>query len=79
MKSNSSKWINENKLVQGKFSWQRGFGAFSYSRSQRDTVIKYIMNQESHHKKVSFKDEYLKLLRRFDVKYDDQYLFEFYE
>lgn len=66
-------------MVQGKFSWQRGFGAFSYSRSQRDTVIKYIMNQESHHKKVSFKDEYLKLLRRFDVKYDDQYLFEFYE
>lgn len=79
IKSNSSKWINENKLVQGKFSWQKGFGAFSYSRSQRDTVIKYILNQENHHKKISFKDEYLELLRKFNVEYDDQYLYEFYE
>ncbi len=79
IKANSSKWINENRLVMGKFSWQRGYGAFSYARSQRDTVISYIMNQENHHKKNTFKEEYLELLRKFDVKYNDQYLFEFYE
>ena len=75
IKSNSSKWINENHLIPGKFEWQNGYGAFSYSRSQRDTVIKYIMEQENHHKKRSFRDEYLDLLRKYEVEFDEKYLF----
>lgn len=77
VKANSSKWINENKFVSGKFQWQSGYGAFSHSKSQRDAVIKYIAGQEEHHKNLSFKVEYLKLLRDFDVEYDEQYLFDF--
>jgi REP element-mobilizing transposase RayT len=79
LKSTSSKWINDNKLVLGRFMWQDGYGAFSYSRSQRDNVINYIMTQERHHGKTSFQEEYLELLKTFDVQYDPQYLFEFYE
>ena len=79
LKSVSSKWINDNKLVLGKFSWQEGYGAFSYARSQRNTVINYIMNQESHHGKKSFRTEYLEMLKNFEVNYDPKYLFEFYE
>jgi REP-associated tyrosine transposase len=79
VKANSSKWINEQLFVKGKFQWQAGYGAFSYARSQRDIVIKYIMNQEEHHRTKSFKEEYIKMLRDFDVTYDDAYLFEFYD
>ncbi|MCD4832542.1 MAG: IS200/IS605 family transposase [Bacteroidales bacterium] len=79
IKSNSSKWINENHLVSGRFEWQRGYGAFSYSRSQRDTVIKYIIEQENHHKKRSFKNEYLDLLKKYEIEFDEKYLFQFYE
>ncbi|MBI1767021.1 MAG: IS200/IS605 family transposase [Bacteroidetes bacterium] len=79
LKASSSKWINDNKLVSGKFSWQEGYGAFSYSRSQRDNVIQYIMKQEEHHSKLSFKTEYLELLKRFEINYDEKYVFEFYE
>ncbi len=79
MKSNSSKWINENYLTSRKFTWQKGFGAFSYSRSQLDAVVKYIMAQPEHHKKRTFKEEYLELLRKFDVEFDQQYLFDFIE
>jgi REP element-mobilizing transposase RayT len=79
LKANSSKWVNENDFLKTKFQWQEGFGAFSYARSQRDTVIKYIMNQEEHHKKETFKKEYLKMLEKFEVKYDEKYLFEFFE
>ncbi len=61
LKASSSKWINDHKLIQGHFEWQTGYGAFSYSKSQRDNVIQYIMNQEEHHKSTSFRDEYLKL------------------
>ncbi len=63
----------------GKFQWQEGYGAFSYSKSQRDTVINYIINQEEHHRAKSFKEEYLKILTDFDVASDDKYLFEFYD
>jgi hypothetical protein len=77
-KAKSSKWINEKGFVAGKFEWQAGYGAFSYSRSQRNRVIQYIMKQEEHHRKGSFKDEYLTLLRRNEIKYEDAYLFEFY-
>jgi putative transposase len=79
LKSSSSKWINDNKLVQGKFSWQEGYGAFSYSHSQRDNVIKYIINQEQHHKTHTFKDEYLELLKKFNIEFDGKYLFDFIE
>ncbi|MBK8298838.1 MAG: IS200/IS605 family transposase [Chitinophagaceae bacterium] len=79
IKANSSKWINEMQFLKGKFQWQAGYGAFSYSKSQRDIVIKYIMNQEEHHKVKSFKDEYVKMLTDFDVSYEDKYLFEFYD
>ena len=76
IKANSSRFVNEKRLVRGKFYWQEGFGAFSYSRSQIDAVAKYVLNQEQHHAKKSFKDEYIELLRRFDVDFDDRYLFE---
>jgi len=79
IKANSSKWINEQQLVKGKFQWQEGYGAFSYAKSQRDTLINYIMNQEAHHQTKTFKEEYLKMLTDFEVTFQDQYLFEFYE
>ncbi|MCG3167770.1 MAG: hypothetical protein POELPBGB_03565 [Bacteroidia bacterium] len=79
LKATSSKWINDNKFVKGKFSWQEGYGAFSYSRSQRNSVINYIINQEEHHKKHSFREEYLGLLKKFEIPFEDNYLFEFYD
>lgn len=79
IKAGSSNFINEKKWIQGKFNWQEGFGAFSYSRSQIDDVIKYILNQEEHHKKKTFREEYLDFLVKFDVQYDNKYLFEWIE
>ena len=79
VKANSSKWINEQKFLRGKFNWQSGFGAFSYSRSQRDNVINYILKQEEHHARKTFKDEYLDLLHKFEIEYKDAYVFEFYK
>ena len=79
IKANSSKFINDKKWIVGKFCWQDGFGAFTYSKSQIDAVAKYIINQPKHHKKQSFKEEYLKILKKLDVDYDEQYLFEWYE
>jgi putative transposase len=76
IKSNVSKFINEKKWLPGKFQWQEGYGAFSYGHSQINDVIHYINTQEKHHKKATFKDEYLKLLEKFDVEYDTKYLFE---
>lgn len=78
IKSNSSRWINNEGLFQGKFQWQKGFGAFANSRSQRNSVIQYILNQETHHHKNSFRDEYLELLSKYEVDFDRNYLFEFY-
>jgi len=78
LKSSSSKWINDNKLVAGKFNWQDGYGAFSYSRSQRDTVINYIIHQEKHHRKKTFREEYLEMLHKFGIEFKNEYLFEFY-
>jgi putative transposase len=75
VKAGSSNFINDKKWVKGKFNWQEGFGAFSYSRSQIDNVIKYISSQEEHHKRKTFKDEYIKLLRKFEVEFDEKYLF----
>lgn len=79
VKANSSRWINEQHFVEGKFQWQAGYGAFSYSRSQRDPVIKYIMNQEEQHRTQTFREEYVGMLKKFEVEYDEKYLFEFYE
>lgn len=79
VKSGSSKWLNEKKYIAGKFAWQDGFGAFTYSKSQIDTVVKYILNQTEHHKKQSFRDEYLLMLNKFEIDYDEKYLFEFYD
>jgi putative transposase len=79
VKSISSKFINEQGWIKVKFEWQRGYGVFSYSRSQIDNVIKYILNQQEHHKKSTFKEEYLELLKKFEVDYDEQYMFEWIE
>lgn len=79
IKSNSSKWINENKLIPFKFQWQEGYGAFSYSKSQLDAVYNYILNQKEHHKKKSFKAEYLDFLKKFNIDYNNKYLFEWIE
>ena len=75
VKGDSSEWINNNKLVKGKFRWQEGFGAFSYGRSQIDRVYKYIMDQKKHHEKKTFIDEYMELLEKFGVDYDPRYVF----
>jgi putative transposase len=76
IKGSSSKWINDKKLVTGKFRWQEGYGAFSYSHSHLDSVVKYIMNQEQHHIKRTFREEYNELLKRFEVEYDEKYILE---
>ncbi len=78
IKANSSKFVNEKKWITGKFQWQDGFGAFTYSKSQIDPVIKYVLNQPEHHKKQTFKEEYLLMLEKFEIAYDEQYLFEWY-
>jgi putative transposase len=74
MKGSSSLWINKNGFVEGKFECQEGYGAFSYSPSAMDNIVKYIHNQEDHHKKVSFKTEYLAFLREFQIEYDEKYI-----
>ena len=79
VKSSSSKWVNDHQFVKGKFRWQEGYGAFSNARSERDNVINYIINQEEHHRKISFREEYLAMLAKFDISYDAKYLFEFYD
>lgn len=79
IKASSSKFINDSTWINGKFNWQEGFGAFSYSKSQINSVCNYILNQEEHHKKKSFKDEYLNLLKEFEVEYEEKYLFEWIE
>lgn len=76
IKANSSKWINENKFVQGKFEWQTGFGAFTVGYSQVQTVVNYILNQEEHHKRKTFMDEYIEFLKAYSIDFKPEYLFE---
>lgn len=76
IKGNSSTWINKKKLVMDKFNWQAGYGAFSFSHSHIDAVVKYINNQELHHKKKTMKEEYLELLIKYDVEYNEKYILE---
>jgi putative transposase len=79
IKRASNNWINTKKFTKEKFTWQGGYGAFSYSKSQVDQVCKYISNQKAHHTKHSFKTEYIELLKLFEIDFKDVYLFEFYD
>ena len=74
IKGSSSLWINQKRFVRGKFSWQEGYGAFSYGKSQVDSVVKYIQQQEKHHKKRNFAEEYLELLKLFGIEFDERYI-----
>lgn len=76
IKGDSSEWINKEHFTERRFQWQEGYGAFSYSRSQIDAVAKYIANQQAHHAKITFLDEYKEMLDKFGVLYDDRYLFK---
>jgi putative transposase len=79
IKASSSSFIKEKKLVNDLFSWQTGFGAFSYHKSLAQTVVNYILNQPAHHVKKTFREEYLDFLKEFDIPYEEQYLFEYYD
>ena|SRR5690554_1984950 len=74
IKQDSSKWINSKNFVNGKFSWQEGYGGFSYSKSEIPRIIDYIANQEQHHKIKTFEEEYLDLLREFKIEYDERFI-----
>jgi len=76
IKRSSSLWINQKGFVNGKFEWQEGYGVFSYSKSHVKSVIEYIENQEIHHKKMTFREEYLSFLEKFEVQYDERYIFK---
>lgn len=76
VKANSSKWINEKKFTNAKFEWQEGYGAFSYGKSQIHDVIAYINNQEQHHKLKTFKEEYIYFLEKFQIDYDEKFIFK---
>lgn len=74
-KCDSSEWINKKRLTKQPFRWQEGYGAFSYHESDIDRIVKYVINQQEHHKTISFPDEYRGILKEFNVEYDDRYLF----
>jgi putative transposase len=76
VKAESTKWIKTQNLSQHQFAWQEGYGAFSYSKSQVPDVVRYIQNQEKHHSKESFLDEYKKFLSAFEIDWDEQYIFK---
>lgn len=75
VKHDSSKWINQQGFVRGRFSWQSGYGAFSYGKSQTPAVVKYIKNQELHHRKKQFREEYIEFLKAFEIDYNEAYIF----
>ncbi|MCO5236803.1 MAG: IS200/IS605 family transposase [Chitinophagaceae bacterium] len=75
VKAKSSKYINDNKLTEERFEWQVGYGVFSYRQRDVDMIFKYILNQEEHHRRKTFREEYVALLEEFDITYDDQYIF----
>ena len=79
IKNNSTNFINDHKFVRGKFAWQEGYGAFSYSHSHLKKVYDYILHQEDHHRKKTFREEYIGLLKKFQIAYDEKYLFEWYD
>ncbi len=79
IKNNTSNFVKEHNFVRGKFAWQEGYGAFSYSQSHIGNVYDYILNQEKHHQKKTFKEEYVDFLKKFEIEYDEKYLFEWYD
>ncbi len=79
IKADSSDFINRKKWIRGRFSWQEGYGAFSHGHSRLDTIIRYIQNQEQHHLRRSFKDEYLVWLKKFEIPFEEKYVFQFIE
>ncbi len=79
LKRSSSLYINSKNWLNDKFNWQEGYGTFSYSKSHIDNVYKYILNQEEHHKKKTFREEYIDFLEKFEIEYDERYLFEFFD
>ena len=79
IKNNSTNFINDNNLINERFNWQAGYGAFSYSHSHIERVFNYIKNQEEHHRKKNFRKEYLALLKKFEIEYDEKYLFKWIE
>mgnify|MGYP001469418963 CR=1 FL=1 len=79
VKNNSSNFINDHAWIKGKFNWQEGYGAFSYSHSQIESVYHYILNQEAHHARQNFQTEYLDFLKKFEIEHDAKYLFEWIE
>ncbi|MBK9109808.1 MAG: IS200/IS605 family transposase [Saprospiraceae bacterium] len=78
IKGESSEWVNKRRFISEKFSWQEGFGAFSYSKKEIESVICYIMNQENHHRKISFMEEYRNILKEFQIEFDERYIFKKY-
>lgn len=76
IKNNTTNFIKDKKFLNSEFFWQEGYGAFSYSHSQLDNVYQYILKQEEHHRKRTFKEEYLEFLEKFEIEHDDKYLFE---
>ncbi len=76
IKGESSEWINRRSFTNGRFSWQAGYGAFSYAKSQVPRVIRYIQNQEEHHRKKSFLEEYVEILQVFEIEFDERYIFK---
>jgi len=79
IKNNSTNFINSKSFVNGKFAWQEGYGAFSYGHSQIEDVYNYILRQEAHHQKKTFREEYLDFLEKFEIPFEERYLFEFYD
>ncbi len=79
IKTSSNTWVNQQNFLKFKFEWQLGYGAFTHSKSQIDTVVKYILNQETHHKKKTFREEYMDILAKNDISYNQEYLFDFFD
>ena len=79
IKSVSSRFIKEERLSKGSFAWQNGYGAFTYGQSSLDNVVKYILNQKEHHRKKTFKEEYIETLNKFNIEFDNKYVFDFFD
>ena len=79
IKTSGNKWIKDNQLSKFRFEWQKGYGAFTHSRSHLDRVVKYVLNQEEHHRKITFREEYLSILKQHEVEYKNEFVFEFFE
>jgi len=79
VKISSNKWVKDRRFSKFRFEWQKGYGAFTHSRSQLDTVVKYVLNQEEHHKRKTFREEYLEMLKENEIEYKEEYIFDFFE